>query len=205
MSIPGLGSISAAWRAIVFGIMLIGVLVGGVYAYRAYDSWKAGKRARDLLSAGKHVQAADTLTHQADSTQVLIQPTKFNFRTLVNSPQTRSNPHAKTIADTATKIIKADSVTIDKQKKAIAHLDSANKDYQNAGPPLGPRVMPYAAVGYSASNRHRAVPMGKLGVDYRLLPHVFANLEGSYSPPPAKDLKQIPEWQVFVGGRINFR
>lgn len=200
-----MGSVSAAWRAIIFAVVFIAAIVGTIYGFQAYDRWQAAKRAKLLAAAGQQVAVADTLAKQADSTQVLIQPTKTTFTNLINSPQTRNNPHAKTVADTAKKIIHADSVTIDKQKKAIAHLDSAVTDYQKAGPPLGPRAMPYLTVGYGASNRHRAVPVAKLGLDYRLLPHVFANLEGSYEPPPPTADKQTPEWRLFVGGRVNFR
>ena len=147
----------------------------------------------------------NTLASQAESTQVQIRPTKQGFNVLLNSPQVRNNPTARIVGDTAQKIIKADSVTISKQRGSIAHLDSAVVDLQEAGPPLGPRAVPYGIVGYVASSRQRAVPVGGLGLDYRLLPHVMAHLEASYSPPPAGDLKQTPDWRILVGGKITFR
>lgn len=202
MILPGL---STAWRTIVVVVVVVAMAVGGFYAYSAYDRYKQRQRQKLLDAAGVHVQAADTLVAQADTQQVLILPTKRGFNAAINSPQVRNNPVARPVADTARKIIKADSITIDKQKKAIAHLDSAVVDLQKAGPPLGPRAVPYGVVGYMASNRQRAVPMVKLGIDYRLLPHVMANAEVSYQPPVPKDTKQTPEFRVFVGGKVTFR
>jgi hypothetical protein len=205
MTIPGLGSLSAAWRGILTGTGIILAVVAVVFAYSRYDDWKAARRQKLLDKAGVQVATGNTLAAQADSVQTVIRPTKQGFNVLLNSPQVRNNPIAKTVGDTAKKIINADSVTIDKQKRSIAHLDSAVTDLQDAGPPLGPRAVPYGIIGYAASSRQRAVPVGGLGLDYRLLPHVMAHIEGSYSPPPAGDLKQTPDWRVVVGGKITFR
>lgn len=205
MIIPGLSSLSVAWKGIMAGIGVVLAVVAVVYAYGKIDDIKAARRQAKLASAGEHVKVADTLAAQADTEQVLIRPTKQGFDVLINSPQVKHNPVAHTVADTAKKIIHADSITIDKQKKAIAHLDSAVVDLQDAGPPLGPRAVPYGIIGYVASNRQRAVPMARLGLDYRVLPHIMAELELSYQPPPAGALDQRAEFRAFIGGKATFK
>jgi hypothetical protein len=205
MKIPGLGSLSAARHGILGGAGIVLAVVLVVFTYTKIDDWRTARRNAQLASAGKQVVVATTLAGQADSVQTEIRPTKQGFNALLNSPQVKNNPTAKIVGDTAKKIIKADSVTIDKQKKAIAHLDTAVTNLQDAGPPLGSRAVPYGIVGYVASSRQRAVPVGVLGLDYRLLPHVMAHIEGSYSPPTPKDLKQTPDWRILVGGKITFR
>lgn len=191
---------------VIAGIVLaVATLVGIFYAYSTYDKWQQRRRQEKLAAAAVHVATADTLVAQADTQQVQILPTKRGFNVLTNSPQVRSNPVARTVADTAKKIIKADSITIATQKKAIANLDSAVKDLQDAGPPVGPRAVPYGDLGYAASSRSRAVPVVRLGVDYRVLPHVFAKVEVGYQPPPAGDASQKPELRILAAGHITFR
>lgn len=205
MRLPLLSGLSAAWKGIAAGVGIVLAVVAIVYGYTKLDDWRQARRQAKLDSAGAHVKTATELAAEADSEQVRIQPAKDSFTVLINRPETKNNPQANKVATGATKIIKADSVTIDKQKKAIAHLDSAVVDLQDAGPPLGPRAVPYGVVGYVASNRQRAVPLAKLGLDYRLLPHVMANLELSYQPPPAGSAEQKPEFRLFVGGKATFR
>lgn len=202
MIVPGL---STAWRTIVAIVVVVGVLVGGFYAYRAWDRYKQRERQKHLTEAGVQgdsaqadVQSGALLAAKADSQYV-------SYDAYKNRPETRANPVARELGNRADPVITTLKAAIKKDTSAIRHLESQVIELQAAGPPLGPRAVPYGDIGYGATTRHRAVPVVRLGLDYRIMPHVFAKVEGSYEPPPAGAEVQKPEFRGLIAAHITFR
>lgn len=191
--------------------VFLGVL-GGVVAialvvvsYRAYDNWQSGKRQKALAAAGVQGDSATTNINAGALLSAKADTQYVPYAVYRNSPNVRGNPVANELGNRADPLIKTLRAAIQEDTSAIRHLQSQVKDLQDAGPPLGPRAVPYLDVGYVASNRQRAVLVGRLGLDYRLLPHVWAKVEGGYQPPPSSDLKQTPEFRLIVAAHVTFR
>lgn len=191
---------------VFFGVVGgVAALVAIFFAYKAYDSWQAGRRQAHLAAAGVQGDSAKADINSGALLAAKADTQYVPYTRWRNRPDVRADPLANELGNRADSTITTLKAAIKADTNAIRHLQNQVTELQDAGPPLGPRAIPYLDVGYGASSRHRAVPVGRLGITYRLLPHVMAKLEGSYEPPPAGSTEQKPEWRVFVGGQATFR
>lgn len=192
--------------AVLGGVLL---LFGIWKGYGAFDGWLAARRAKHIATADSLGVVADTLHSQGvvvDST--IVRPARTDFNTYAGSSAVLTNPVARTVATKAKTLVtgldKRDSLS----KAENATLRRQVRELEAAGPPLPPRAVPYVDALYSLSNKGKPLPMIRAGLDYRVLPHVFAHLEGSYQPPPATSpgaVTEKPEFRLNVGAHITFR
>lgn len=187
---------------VVGGILALVLIVLG---YREWDRYRQNKHDAKIASAAAHGDSAQTFIAAADTTHQQGVIIRDNWHILTGSPAVQNNPVAKNVAVEGQKVIaNADQETKD-LRAANTQLKGQVSDLQSAGKDPGPRAVPYLDPLYSFSSKHRAVPVVRVGVDYRLLPFVSAKLEASYEPPPAGSPDQRPEFRYSVGGHITFR
>jgi hypothetical protein len=202
------GSLSAVWKGALAALGAV-LLVFGIWkGYGAFDGWLARRRAGHIVAAeaqGDSATAAGKEAALIDSTQVI--PARTNFRTLIATPEVRRNPVAVKVAEAGTKLTTSQDKELAAKAAQVQHLEQQVRELQDAGPPPEPRAIPYAKALYTFSTARRPLPDIRAGVDYRLVKHVYANVEGAYQPPPAPapgEKTASPEFRASIGVRITF-
>ena len=191
-------------KGVLTGVGIVLAVVVIVYGYSKIDDIRDARRQRRLDAASTQVLAAGILVSEVDTAQARLTPTREGFGQLISSPGVRNNPKAKEVADTSSKIIAVQDTSIRKLRAANDSLFRAVKNLEDAGPPLGPRLVPYLVAGYSLSNRQRGVPVVGVGADYRLISKFGVRGEVTYEPPPA-GVDKPPEFTAKLLGHIKFR
>jgi len=193
---------------IISGGILIAIIILFFKGQSIWDGIQARLYNQKTVSSQAHGDTAKVAEKVADSTHkqgVLI---TTNWEGLIRSQAVRNNPKAKEVADSGTKVIdnaKAENVAL---RAANTQLHKQVTDLENRPDKPVPRLIPYVQPLYSFSNNRRPLLIGRAGIDYRVANHFKATLELAYQPPLAPtptNPKQIPEIQVNVGGRIEFR
>lgn len=206
MKIPGLSLLTTPIK------VALGILVGAVVVYLlvfkaipAYDSWRERQRQEHLTKAGAQGDSAKADINSGALFAAKADTEYVPYAVYRNSPVTRGNPVANELGNRADKVIADLKTAHTKDTSAITHLEKQVNELQAAGPPPPPRIVPYVDAGYGLSNRHRAVPVVRVGLDYRLAGPVAVKLEGSYEPPPAGSEVQKPEFRGLAALHISFR
>lgn len=201
--------LSNIWKGALAALGAVLLVFGIVKGYSYRDEIVAFVRQGHLVAADTLGKRADTLHAQASAVDsTIVAPARNDFGVYANSPEVRNNPVAHKVATKAGVLVagldKSNSIT----KAENATLRRQVTELEAAGPPPGPRAIPYADALYSLSSKGKPLPMIRAGLDYRVLPHVFARVEGSYQPPPTPapgTVTEKPEFRLSVGGHFTFR
>lgn len=193
-----------------FLYVLGGVLaiVATIFVYTHVDDWKRARFDAKTVSAAAHGDTAAAFVAIADTTHAEGVVIRDNWRVLTSSSEVKRNPVAVKVAEKGNAVIANADKEATALRSANAQLTLQVHDLETRGEPPKPRAIPYIEPLYSFRSSGRATPLLRLGVDYRLLPHVSAKIETSYEPPPAPkpgEDAMKPEFRLTVGGHITFR
>jgi hypothetical protein len=193
-----------------FLYVLGGVLaiVAAIFVYTHVDDWKRARYNAKSVSAAAHGDTAAAFAAVADTTHAQGVVIRDNWRVLTSSSEVKRNPVAVKVAEKGNQVIANADKETSALRSANAQLTSQVHDLETRGEPPTPRAIPYVEPLYSFRSSSRSTPLLRLGVDYRVLPHVSAKIETSYEPPPATkpgEKAMQPEFRLTVGGHITFR
>lgn len=174
-----------AWLKSTAGIITgIGLVILILVAYTKCDEIKAWNYNRHTAKADSALVVADT----AHSEGIVA---RTEHEKLLNTPEVRNSVAAQKVVVSSNKVIaKAD--------KEIAALRTTVDETKAAGEKPVPRAIPYIDVLGSVNADTTQMKMRmviRAGIDYRILPHVFAKIE----------VVRDPNYRLNVGAHITFR
>jgi hypothetical protein len=198
-----------AWLKSTVGIVTaIGVAVALlIFVFKfgtikdAIQSRLYNSKTTSSVAHGDSANASKALADTAHAQGIVV---RSSYNALKASPRVRNNPVALEVSNSADKVIgKADTEVVN-LRSANTQLERQVHDLQTRPPEPTPRATIYVDPLYSFSNVRRPMIVARVGVDYRLLPHVSAKVEVGYMPPPPSSTKQSAEFVANVGAHITF-
>ena len=188
-----------AWLKSTAGIATgIAIILAAIVVYWKWGDIKAWNHDRHIAKAEQHVETAKPLIVSADSAKKEGVQIRTRHNTLINSPEVRNDTTAQKVVKSSNKVIANTDFEVSKLRAAIAQKDSAIDEYKKAGPPPGPKLVPYIDAVYKFNMDSTAMKphmVLRAGLDYKILPFTSVKLE----------LERNPAYQLNVGAHIAFR